>query len=147
VFVYRITTAKWAGILSGSGYPARWNSKGVFVIYTASNRALACLENLVHRSGEGLHGVFKITEIEIPDSASITTITDTELPTGWHRPENYNLCREIGDRWIQEGNSLLLSVPSAIIRDESNLLINPNHAEFTRVNVNEVTAFEFDRRL
>jgi RES domain-containing protein len=145
--VHRITTAKWAGKLSGLGYPARWNSKGVFVIYTASTRALACLENLVHRSGEGLHGVFKITENEIPDNTSITSVSDTELSAGWHLPENYNLCRDIGDRWIQENKTLLLIVPSAIIRDETNVLINPNHPDFELVKVKEITGFEFDRRL
>jgi RES domain-containing protein len=147
VFVYRITTAKWAGKLSGSGYPARWNSKGLFVIYTASTRALACLENLVHRSGEGLPGVFKITEIEIPDSASFTSITDKELPADWHLVQNSHLCREIGDQWILENKTLLLIVPSAVIRDENNVLINPNHPDFELVKVTEITAFEFDKRL
>ncbi len=145
--VYRITTAKWAGVLSGSGYPARWNSKGVFVIYAASSRSLACLENLVHRSGEGRHGLFKITEYEIPDSASATVISESDMPDGWHKIDNYPLCRKNGDDWIQKGETLLLKVPSAIIRDEYNILINPNHPEIRDVSVSEIKDFGFDERL
>lgn len=145
--VYRITTAKWADTLSGSGYPARWNSKGVYVIYTASNRALACLENLVHRSGEGLNNRFKIIEIEIPDNVSVQEIEPGELPDQWYKTEYYPVCRHIGDRWIEQAKSLLLIVPSAIIREESNVLINPHHPKFNEVRIGDIRDFRFDERL
>lgn len=145
--VYRITTAKWANKLSGSGYPARWNSKGVYVIYTATTRALACLENLVHRSGEGLHSRFKVIEIEIADDVSIRKVDSDELPAEWYKTEHYPECRQIGDRWIEEENSLLLQVPSSIIREETNVLINPHHPEFKEVSISEIKEFRFDERL
>lgn len=145
--LYRITTSKWAGKLSGSGYPARWNSKGVFVIYTASSRALACLENLVHRSGEGLNRNFKITVISVPENASSKHITDDELPDSWFKRSRYSVCRNLGDDWINSGASLLLEVPSSIIKDETNILINPNHPEFRTVEVTDISDFEFDKRL
>ena len=145
--LYRITTAKWAGELSGSGYPARWNSKGIFVIYTASSRALACLENLVHRSGEGLNGNFKITVINVPEDASSKQISVDDLPDMWFKRNGFTICRKLGDEWIKNGNSLLLRVPSSIIRDETNVLINPNHPEFGTVAVKEICDFEFDDRL
>lgn len=147
MIVYRITTAKWAGILSGSGYPARWNPKGVFVIYTASNRALACLENLVHRSGEGLNRQFKITEISVPDSSSSETINIYDLPGNWYETPHFSQCRQIGKTWIREGKSLLLRMPSAIVPDEHNVLINPNHPEFYTVSVQNIREFAFDKRL
>lgn len=145
--VYRITTAKWADKLSGSGYPARWNSKGVYVIYTATTRALACLENLVHRSGEGLHSRFKIVEIEIHDNVSIQKIKTDDLPEEWYKTEYYPVCRQIGDRWIEEGKSLLLQIPSSIIHEETNVLINPHHPEFKEVKVADIREFLFDERL
>ena len=145
--VYRITTAKWADKISGSGYPARWNSKGVYVIYTASSRALACLENIAHRSGEGLHQGFKIIEIEIPDHVSKQKIDPGGLPVEWYKTEQYHVCREIGDRWIEEENSLLLEVPSSIIREETNVLINPHHPEFKEVKIAAIHDFRFDERL
>lgn len=145
--LFRITTAKWAGKLSGSGYPARWNSKGKYVIYTASNRALACLENLVHRSGEGLNKNYKLTVIEAPDYISLKKVPANELPENWHETSSAPVCRTIGDKWIESGSSLLLSVPSAIIRDEFNLLINPAHPDFKKLSIKEVIDFEFDKRL
>lgn len=145
--VYRITTAKWAGKLIASGYPARWNSKGTKVIYTASSRALACLENLVHRSGEGLNGLFRVTEISIRENASLKTINQQSLPKNWHKIEMYDVCQAIGDMWIEDKKSLLLKVPSSVIRDEFNILINPNHSEFSMAEVRIISPFEFDERL
>lgn len=145
--LFRITTARWAGKLSGSGYPARWNSKGKYVIYTASNRALACLENLVHRSGEGLNKNFKLTVIHAPDYILLKKVQAAELSENWYKTSSTPFCRTIGNRWIESGSSLLLSVPSAIIRDEFNVLINPAHPDFKEVSVKDVIDFEFDKRL
>lgn len=147
MIVYRITTSKWAGVLSGSGYPARWNSKGIEMIYTASTRALACLENLVHRSGEGLNGNFKITEISIPEEASLKTIDRKKLPENWFKMDMYNHCQKMGDQWEEEKRALLLKVPSSVIREEFNILINPNYSEFQHVEIRAVTSFRFDERL
>jgi RES domain-containing protein len=147
VVVFRITTKRWAGVLTASGFPARWNSKGTHIIYTASSRALACLENLVHRSGEGLNQQFRITEIFIPNSASFKQIQQNSLPADWHQIDNYHHLQKMGDQWIENGDTLLLEVPSSIIRDESNILINPHHLEFSEVKVKNITPFTFDERL
>ncbi|MCC5942193.1 MAG: RES family NAD+ phosphorylase [Balneolaceae bacterium] len=147
MIVYRITLSKWADSLSGSGYPARWNSKGVHVLYTAESRALACLENLVHRSGEGLNHQFQLIEISIPDSSSLKIIRSDELPYNWHHISNYQICRAKGDSWAASTSSLLLRVPSSIIRDEYNILINPNHPDFKRVEIRKKLPFTFDQRL
>lgn len=147
MLVFRITTKRWAGFLTASGYPARWNSKGTRIIYTASTRALACLENLVHRSGEGLNQQFRITEIHIPDHLSIEQVDHKDLPDGWHQMESYHYCQNIGDKWVKDTESLLLEVPSSIIRDESNILINPYHPEFSTIEVKIITPFSFDERL
>jgi RES domain-containing protein len=147
MLVFRITIAKWAGKLTGSGYPARWNSRGRYVIYSASTRALACLENLVHRSGEGRSVHFMLTEISIPDDCSMEKVHPAGLPDNWFKSDNYSPCREVGDRWVDAGKSLLLRVPSAIIRDEHNILINPNHPEFSGVSVNQIVPFDFDKRI
>lgn len=145
--VYRITLAKWAESLTGSGYPARWNSKGYHVIYCAGSRALACLENLVHRSGEGLNAGFKIASFHIPDSVSVKEILLNDLPPGWHTVGGYPVCREIGKKWVEEQHSCTLKVPSSIIQDEWNLLINPSHPEFGQISIKSVCDFSFDTRL
>ena len=67
MLVFRIALTKYAKILVASGRAARWNSNDVKVIYTANSRALACLENVVHRSKLGLSANFSLMQIGIPD--------------------------------------------------------------------------------
>jgi len=145
--VYRITLSKWAGILRASGFPARWNSKGYFVIYTAGSRALACLENLVHRSGEGLNDTFSVTEISIPESISMITVHANQLTAGWDSLSGQSETQVIGNNWIQVNKSAILIVPSVIIPDEFNYLINPAHSDFSKIEVTSVSPFRFDQRL
>jgi RES domain-containing protein len=147
MIVYRITLEKWAQGLNASGYPARWNSKGNFVVYTLSSRALACLENVVHRSGEGLNRLFKIKEIEIPDNLEMETITASKLPENWQEFVNFPVTQEIGNNWISKRLSPVLCVPSVIIPGESIFLINQNHPDFSKITLRSVTDFIFDARL
>jgi RES domain-containing protein len=145
--VYRICLSKWASELKASGYPARWNSKGKFVIYTAESRSLACLENLVHRSGLGKDELYKILSIDIPDNIKITEIKLKQLPKNWWEYKNYTVCQKIGDEWIDKLSSCVLKVPSSIIPEEYNYLINPLHKEFSRIKLVSTEDFNFDNRL
>jgi RES domain-containing protein len=147
--VYRITHKKWATKLSASGYAARWNSTGVYMIYAAENRSLACLENLVHRNGFGLDVDFCVMTILIPKSVSIEEIQSNQLPENWNNlDENAHLlCRTIGDNWIREQTSCVLLVPSAIIEGERNIIFNPNHKDFKKITIKKVSSFAFDNRL
>jgi RES domain-containing protein len=145
--VYRITHEKWANTLQPSGYAARWNSNGIFMLYTSSSRPLACLENLVHRSGEGLNNKFKCMIIHIPDMLEITEVILEELDEMWFGYENYKYCQDIGDKWINEGKTPLLKVPSAIIKNNHNILINPRHPGFNKIRITQVEDFKFDPRL
>lgn len=130
-----------------SGYASRWNSNGVFMLYTSSSIALASLENVVHRSGEGLNQNFRCIEITIPDKLKVDEILIKDLPKQWFQYENYRICQKIGDKWIEGGTSAILKVPSAIIKREANFLINPKHKDFRRIKIKGVDAFEFDPRL
>jgi RES domain-containing protein len=147
MLVYRISLAKWAKNLNGSGYPARWNPKGVFMLYTASTRALACLENLVHRSGEGLHKNFKTIVLKVPGSISMEQISSDELPQHWYTRAGYAYCQNIGRKWVEEQKSCALKVPSSIIPEENNFLFNPKHPEFSQIEVSRIENFTFDPRL
>jgi len=95
--VYRITLTKWADKLVGSGYPARWNSNGKFVAYAASSRSLAALENLVHRSGEGLNQNFRVNTISIPKEAKIKSTRKSSLDKNWTRFNKISETRAKGD--------------------------------------------------
>ncbi len=117
------------------------------MIYTASTRALACLENLVHRSGEGLNRIFKTVEIDIPGSLTIQNVLRTQLKDDWTKRENYFQTRTIGDEWLKEKKSPILRIPSAIIPEEHNYLINPEHPDFQKISIKRISDFLFDNRL
>lgn len=145
--VYRITTTKWSTTLQPSGFPGRWNSKGVFMLYTSSSIALASLENLVHRSGEGLNQNFKTIEIHIPAKLKVAEVKMDQLPMKWFEYEHYSITQKIGDDWINGLTSPVLKIPSAIIKLEHNYLINPRHKDFSQITINQIEDFEFDPRL
>jgi RES domain-containing protein len=144
--VYRICLEKWSKQLQASGRAARWNSEGVQMIYTAESRSLACLENMVHRSGEGMTAIFRVMVIEVPDSIKPFEFKMDLLPDDWTKVSHYMLCRKSGDLWIKEGKSCILKVPSSIIKEEFNFLINPNHPDFKQIRVTGTEPFSFDKR-
>jgi RES domain-containing protein len=145
--VYRITLEKYSGALVASGNPARWNSKDIKMIYTASSRALACLENVVHRNALGLQSGFRTMVIQIPQALYITIIEKESLLQDWHLFENYPLTQAMGDAWIKKGETAVLRIPSAIIAEECNYLLNPGHKDFEQIKVIRTEPFSFDQRI
>ena len=142
LIVYRITLERYAGSLHASGFPNRWNSKGTRMIYTSASRALASLENIVHRSGEGLNGIFSIMEIKIAESLDIFEIKDEQLPSGWTSRQNRSITQHIGDEWIMGNSSVALLVPSVIIPGENNVLLSPSHPDFKKIKIIHSEQFE-----
>ena len=147
--VYRITASKWANNLTGSGYTARWNSAGFYVVYCASSRALACLENIVHRNSIELALVFKTGVIYIPDIVEMEEIDIDDLPVKWDKPgeDGYQLCRPFGDDWVRKGETAILKVPSAIIKNDFNYIINPNYPDINNIQIKKIEPFIFDSRI
>ncbi|MBI9070749.1 MAG: RES family NAD+ phosphorylase [Melioribacteraceae bacterium] len=144
--VFRITHYLYTDLLA-SGKSARWNNRGKFIIYTTGSRALACLENLVHRNGEGLNSLFKILTIEIPNSVKIKSLCTDELYTDWQVFTNSYFTRQIGDEFLSQNKYPILKVPSVIIPEESNYLINPNNIDFRKIKTKSIEDFLFDNRL
>jgi RES domain-containing protein len=147
MITYRITLEKWAGVLTASGRAARWNSNGQFMIYTASTRALACLENLVHRKSIGADELFRVTLIEIPDNLKMEKIDKKKLPVNWQEYINYAASQSLGDAWLKKHKTAVLQVPSAIISEEYNYLLNPQHIDFRSITIKTLEPFKFDERL
>jgi len=146
MLVYRIALEKYASLYA-SGVEGRWNSQGIKVIYAASSRSLACLENVVHRSGEGLNDLFRTMVIDIPSSERIEKITLKDLPKNWQQYNMEHVCRQIGDDWFYRQDSLVLQVPSVIIPNEFNYIINAQHKNFKKVKLKLVEPFIFDTRI
>ena len=147
MLIYRIVLTKYAGKLIASGRAARWNPNDVDMIYAASSRALACLENAVHRDQIGLKQVFSVMTINCPDNIAIAGVRLSELPAGWLEYENMFITQHIGERWIRESPTAILQVPSSIIEEEVNYLLNPKHPDFKKIKVAKTQPFVFDSRI
>lgn len=141
--LYRITREPYVA-LDGEGarlYGGRWNSPGHPVIYTARTLSLAALELLVHVDPDLIPEDLVAFEIVVPDDIEPRPVD--RLPS----PLTVDACRAVGDAWIEQSSSLLLSVPSIIIPEEQNLLINPRAEGADRLGIGARRPFRFDERL
>lgn len=125
----------------------RWNSKGTRVLYMSENRSLAVLEILVHLSA-ALPDRYILGAADIPDNATVEILDDTRLPANWSTldPRDQELTRRIGDEWVEQQRSAVLSVPSVIL-GERNYVLNPAHPDFRQITFAEPVAFRLDSRL
>jgi len=147
MLVYRIVLAKYSGELFASGRAARWNPNEVKMIYTASSRSLACLENVVHRDKIGLTKAFDLMTIECPDDIKIKSILLADLSINWADYDQMPQTQKTGADWIRGNASAILKVPSTIVEDEVNYLLNPEHPDFKFISVIKRQPFVFDGRI
>jgi len=124
----------------------RWNSPGVPVVYTSGTLSLAVLELLVHTDRDLVPGDLRAFEIEV-GSVTPRILDVARLPADWRDIPNHPACRAAGDEWLRQGRHLLLGVPSAIVPEELNYLINPTHTKAARVRTVRARSFSFDKRL
>ena len=151
--VYRIerekyldTTLKGIGASLTDGF--RWNSLNTFLVYTSETRALATLEVIVHLDiAEDLPDDRYYLEIEIPENIEILEILEKDLPKNWNEKPPILETQYIGDDFVKENNSAILKVPSAIIPQEFNYLINPNHPDSKKIKVISKEKMIFDNRI
>ena len=151
MLTYRIGQTKYAGDMKGPGIDGRWNSAGMYVIYTGGSLALSCLEKLAHSTGASLYsGNYSVTIYQVPDKLKIKEIILAELialHVDWTKVLNYPLTQAIGDKWLLERETAILKVPSAIIGLEYNYLFNPTHPDFGKIRISAIDPFTFDERL
>ena len=147
---YRLSREKFAAILSGKGAAlkgARWNSIGVELIYTASNRSLAMAEVAIHFTLATLPGDYVMSTIFIPDNISIQKLNISDLPTNWNTFPHPSNTQKIGNQFIADNKFCVLQIPSAVTQGDYNLLINPNHPDFKRIKIIATDKFPFDKRI
>ena len=148
MLLYRIVRSAYAD-LSGNGarlYGGRWNSEGRAVVYFASSRSLAVLEALAHLSPTNMPDDFCMMIVESPDN-SVTALDIKTLPEHWQEYPEQNILKQIGNRFLAEKQYLLLKVPSAIVKEEYNYLLNPLHPAADKVKIVSKQPFSFDARL
>ena len=128
--VFRIAKAGHINDLTGVGariYGGRWNHKGTSVIYTSKNRSLATVEYLVHVPLSIVPTNLRIACLEIPNRITPKEISIPDLPPKWRYYPAPPESAELGTKWALANDSLLLRIPSAVVEDEYNILINPMH--------------------
>lgn len=126
---------------------ARWHTRGRRVVYCAENPAAALLEILVHFEIEirDLPVRYRLLKIEVPEDARLGRVSPHDLPHDWL--ENTEVTRTIGDGWLATGSTPLLSVPSAIVPETMNVLLNPAHPDAARIIVVQTREHVIDPRL
>ncbi len=146
--VFRLCKARWAAsAFSGEGaarYPGRWHFAGTPVVYTAASRALAALEILVHLEIRQAPPSFVMIPVQVPDD--LVTVLEAP-PPGWNVLPAGDVSRQIGTAWVRSRRSVGLRVPSVVLSGEHNVLLNPAHPDYGRVDVGEPEPFAFDPRL
>ncbi len=124
----------------------RWNSVGTAAVYGADSAALAVLEVLVHLHDARPLAAYSIVTATVPD-ALIDDLDPGVLPSDWNAFPVPPRVQAIGDAWLRAGHRVAIRVPSAVVRDGFNLLINPAHGAFARIVVDEPKPCRFDARL
>jgi RES domain-containing protein len=145
--VYRIVESEFAHLLA-SGKTNRWNFRKNYVLYTAQSRSLATLENLCRLSGFPIKD-YVCLEITLDLTlASIQTVVKENLPNDWQTLNGMYACQQIGQSWYLEKKDLILKVPSVVVPDEYNFLINTEHPHFnSSAHIKKSEPYLWDNRL
>lgn len=141
--------------LTGTGAKVsggRWNREGVAIVYAASSAALACLETVVHLAAGSLPLNRYLVQIDIPDEVfAKRTLFEHLAPTpkrvGWDAEPPGKVSLLLGEGWVASGASAILEVPSVIIPEERNILLNPAHPDAAGITATKLRRFDYDRRL
>ena len=136
-------------VLNGEGglrYSARWHNAGRPIVYLAGSAAGALLEVLVHLEldDDALPQPYNLLRVTVPTDIQIERLAISEK-SSWKSDEG--LTRAIGNEWLKSARTALAEVPSVIMPDTRNYLLNPEHPEAERIQIAEVIPADFDLRL
>lgn len=135
--------------LDGEGakiYGGRWNEPGIPCIYTSESRALSLLEYSCHAELHLIPRTLSFITYEIPEH-SIKTFKVGELPGNWKHSPHPKEPRGFGTEFLQANQFLVYGLPSVVIEEEMNFIINPSHPDFDQVKLIEIKDYVYDIRL
>ncbi len=147
MIIYRLSTGNFANNISGEGariYGGRWNPVGTAALYTSENISLCILEILVRATKKTSPESYTLISISIPDD-NIFQLQIKKLKIDWQT--NLEYTQRIGEDFLNETQTLCMKVPSAIVPQENNFLINPLHADYKRVKIISSELLALDKRL
>ena len=117
------------------------------VIYTATSLSLAALEVLVHFDHDLIPGSFVAFAVEIPATVRLQRLTARQLPPNWRTLPAPDETKDLGTRWFKSRRTVGLVVPSALVPQEQNILLDPTHPDFSKLRIGAPKPFAFDPRL
>lgn len=121
--------------------------EGLLAVYTSENLSTAVLETLVHIDPNHFSNNFVSIKAEIPDTIPIDEVSLSGLPDDWQSRFEDSELQQVGVEWIDRGSSAVLIVPSAVVPQERNIIINPQHEDFDKIIISPAEPYIFDTRL
>ena len=125
--------------------PGRWHERGVPVVYLAESPAGALLEACVHTSANDVPPNYTLLGVEADARVSLERLDVSTLPADWIK--RLELTRGLGSAWLREQRCCLLRIPSALVPDTFNVMLNPLHADAQRLRIKSVVKYPFDPRI
>lgn len=150
MIVYRITKSEHAALdgIGGLYGPGRWHKKGSLIIYVAEHASLAAWEKIVHvASFANLQKDLLLVKLEIPERIEILNVPPNILVKGWDQFPYSSETMNFGTSFLRKKECLALRVPTVIIPDEFNIILNPLHPDIFSCKVISTVPFIFDRRI
>ncbi len=148
MIVYRFSQVRYKDDISGTGaklWGGRWNNVGTPALYSSSTISLSLLEVLVNALTLKELNTLHLLKVEIPVSHESSIQTLTKLKANWY--DDFDYTRWIGTEFLKGNEMLILQIPSSVIPEENNYLINPEHKDFGKVKLLTSEKFRFDGRL
>ena len=145
--LWRISNHADLNGIGGLYASARWHTKGRPIVYLAETPAGALLESLVHLEidKEDVPLRYQLMKVNAEDDIPFETVMPDSLPNTWRDEEE--ITRRIGTEWLKDGKTALLQVPSAIMPETWNWLLNPRHEDAKRVRIVSAVKYFHDMRL
>ncbi|WP_213807891.1 RES domain-containing protein [Granulicella sp. dw_53] len=151
ITVYRLLRHRFAGsAFDGQGsflFGGRWSNPGTRIVYTAEHLSLAMLEYLAHLDPRDPPSDLVLAKATIPDTVSRIVYPLADLPSNWRSYPAPPSLAEVGTDFVSEGRAAILIVPSVLASPEVNLLLNPNHPDFSLISRPTIEPFSYNDRL
>jgi RES domain-containing protein len=149
MIVYRLSKAKFAADLTGEGARlngGRWNHILTACLYTAENRSLAVLEYTVNVNIDDIPRALSLVSLEIPDT-SMDIYSEGQLPGDWKAAPAPASTRDFGTAWLKAAQNLVMKIPSTVVPEEWNIIINPLHPDIKECKIVNIRDFVYDVRI
>lgn len=125
----------------------RWNRRGTAVVYTSATLSLAVLEYFVNLPASVAPPDLVMVRADLAEGLAVKSLDAAGLPRNWRQYPAPESLAEMGSRWAEEGKTAVLAVPSAVVPQEKNYLLNPAHPDFRRITIGRPEPFSLDLRM